>query len=222
MIGYFIAGYGLAFAGLILTCYGENFKKYHLAGKCICSLGFLLVAWFAKMLSSNDVLFWRLLPALCGCFLGDYFLARKDMQKKQKMLLFGIISFLLGHAGFLFAFQIFLPMDVVTVLLPLIGAFMTAGFLKLPQMETGKFKYPVLVYSYFVTALLVKCVQLAFYGDGSTFYRLILFGGLLFFVSDTIILFLYFYNKKYSVTRFFNLLTYYSATFLFAISILYV
>lgn len=221
MLGYLIAGYSLAFGGLILTCYQQKLKKYHLAGKCLCSLGFLFAAWFAKMQSPNDVLFWRLLPALCGCFLGDYFLAREDTQKQGKMLLLGITSFLLGHAAFLFAFQPLYPLDLLTVLLPFLGVVMTAGFLRLPLMETGKFKLPVLVYSYFVTALFIKCVQLAFHGDGGIFYRLVFCGGLLFFISDGIILFLYFYQKKYSIARFLNLLTYYSATFLLAISILY-
>lgn len=221
MLPILMVYYVLMFIFLILTCYRENLKKNHLLSKCLCSLGFLLVAYLGKIQSSNNSLFWKMIPAFVFCFLGDYFLAKKENEKKESNFILGLVAFLIGHCTFLVAFQYVQPMNVYTFILPLVGVIIVCGLMQLKYMEVGKLKVPVVVYTYFVTALFIKCLQVTIHGDGTLFYILVFLGGLLFLVSDLIILFLYFYKKKYKILQFLNLLTYYSATFLLGLSIYY-
>ncbi len=221
MLLFLIVYYILTFIFLILTCYNEQLKKYHLLSKCLCSIGFILAAILGKIHSSNDPLFWRLFPALIFCFLGDYFLAKREEGEQEKLFLLGLGSFLLGHCSFLFGFSYVQEINRYTFMLSLLGVILVRCLMTLKYMDVGKLKAPVLIYAYFVTALFVKCAQIAMNGNGSSFYLLVFLGGFLFFLSDGIILFLYFYQKKYGIMKFLNLLTYYSATFLLGISIFY-
>ena len=221
MLLFLIVYYILSFLFLMLTCYNLQFKKYHLISKCLCSIGFLLAAILGKIQSSNDALFWRLFPAFILCFLGDYFLAKQEQGEQKKIFLLGLSSFLLGHCTFLFALSYVQPVNRYTFILPLLGVIFVKGLTMLNNMEVGQQKIPVLFYAYFVSALFVKWAQIAINGERSPFYVLIFLGGFLFLLSDEIILFLYFYQKKYGIMKFLNLFTYYSATFLLGISIIY-
>ncbi len=221
MLLFLIVYYILAFLFLMLACYNENFKKYHLLSKCLCSTGFLLAAILGKIQSANNPLFWRLFPAFIFCFFGDYFLAKQEHGEQKKLFLLGLGSFLLGHCTFLFALSYVQPVNRYTFIMPLLGVIFVKGLTMLSNMEVGQQKIPVLIYAYFVSALFVKCIQIALNGNLAPFYVLVFLGGFLFFVSDGIILFLYFYQKKYVIMKFLNLFTYYSATFLLGISIIY-
>ncbi|MFA9464825.1 MAG: lysoplasmalogenase family protein [Velocimicrobium sp.] len=213
--------YVIAFIFLMLTCYRENLKRYHVVSKCLCSLGFLLVAVLGKIKSPDSLLFWRLFLALFLCFLGDYFLAKQEKVESERLFLLGLFSFLLGHCTFLFAFCYVRPWNGYTLIVPFLGVLLAIGLLRLKYMRVGTLKLPVLIYAYFVTALFVECTQVAVHGNGSVFYVIVFLGGLLFLISDEIILFLYFYKVKYGIMKFLNLFTYYSATFLLGLSIFY-
>ena len=76
----------------------------------------------------------------------------------------------------------------------------------------------VVLYAAFVSALLGKGLQLAF-GIAQPWCFLVLAGAALFWVSDLLILFLYFYPVKHPAVHVANLLTYYYAMFLIAASL---
>lgn len=213
--------YIILFVFLMLTCYVSSLKKFYIASKMMCSAAFIGIAIFAMVQSSNTILFWRLFPAFIFCFMGDFFLALKEVKEGEKPFLIGLSCFLIGHILFLWGFEIIESSTWLTWLLPLLGIVMAGALLHLKYMNVGKFKAAVLVYSYFVTALFIKCTQTALSGDGSAFYWLIFCGGAFFIISDIIILFLYFYNKKYAIIKLLNLGSYYAAVFLLAAAILY-
>lgn len=219
MFCFFTTCYVAAFVLLILSCYVERFHKYHLFFKCLNSMLFLLIAVYGMTRVTDDIIFWRLFPAFCFCFLGDFFLARKLEAKAEKNFVYGLASFLAAHCLFLIAFSFLEPSTFFVFLLPVLGVFLTMILMNLKKMVVGKFKKPVLVYSYFVTALFVKCGQLYLLENDRLFNKLVFLGGTLFLVSDMIILFLYFYQTKYKVVRFLNLFTYYSATYFLALAI---
>lgn len=221
MLQVLVVYYVLMFIFLMLTCYRVNLKKYYIVSKCLCSFGFLFVAILGKVQSLNHALFWRMFVGFFFCFLGDYFLAKKESGDKEKQLILGLLSFLLGHCTFLIALWFIQPMNVYTAFLPLFGVVLVLFLMRFQYMEVGKLKVPVLIYTYFVTALFVKCFQVTIHGDGSLFYSFIFLGGLLFLISDLIILFLYFYQKQYKILKFLNLATYYGAMFLLSVSIYY-
>lgn len=221
MLYTLIICYSIAFILLMFSCYWQPFKKYHVLCKCAASMFFLVTAIYGGIKNPGGNVFWELFPALLFCFLGDYFLAKKSENKAKKNFMCGLLSFLIGHCLFLVGLSFYEPSNVYVFLLPFAGVLLTFGLLHLKKMVVGSFKRPVLMYAYFVSALFFKCAQIFLHGDGSLFYFLILAGGALFMVSDIIILFLYFYQTRYGIIKFLNLFTYYAATFLLALSILF-
>ena len=88
----------------------------------------------------------------------------------------------------------------------------------MPGMQTGRMRPLVVLYAAFVSALLGKGLQLAF-GMGQPWCFLVLAGAVLFWISDLLILFLYFYPPRRTAVHVANLLTYYYAMFLIAVSL---
>ena len=88
----------------------------------------------------------------------------------------------------------------------------------MPGMQTGRMRPLVVLYAAFVSALLGKGLQLAF-GIAQPWCFLVLAGAVLFWISDLLILFLYFYHAKHPAVHVANLLTYYYAMFLIAVSL---
>lgn len=213
--------YIIFFVFLIGTCYLSSLRKYHITAKVLCSAVFVGAACLGNMQSPNNALFWRLLPAFLFCFFGDFFLAWREKKDSETLFLLGLASFLTGHCIFLWAFEILASSNWKSVLLPLAGVMLVLLLLRLKYMKIGKMKVPVIIYAYFVTALFIKCAQTAKFGDESIFFKLVFWGGLIFLISDLIILFLYFYEKKYGIMKFLNLFTYYTATYLLALSVFY-
>ena len=66
----------------------------------------------------------------------------------------------------------------------------------LPGMQTGRMRPCVVVYAAFISALLGKGLQLAV-GMGEPWCFLVLAGAALFWISDLLILFLYFYPSRH-------------------------
>ena len=96
-----------------------------------------------------------------------------------------------------------------------VGAAVLSG---MPGMQTGRMRPWVILYAAFVSALLGKGLQLAF-GIAQPWCFLVLTGAALFWVSDLLILFLYFYRTSHPAVHAANLATYYYGMFLVAISL---
>ena len=99
-----------------------------------------------------------------------------------------------------------------------LGAGGAAALSAMPGIHTGRMRPWVVLYAAFVSALLGKGLQLAF-GIAQPWCFLVLAGAALFWVSDLLILFLYFYPGKHPAVHVANLLTYYYAMFLIAASL---
>lgn len=78
---------------------------------------------------------------------------------------------------------------------------------------------PGLVYTFFVALLLSKGAMLVLRGGGSAQNLLILAGGLLFLISDGVLLFMYFHISPKKNLGVVNLGTYYSAMALLGLCI---
>ena len=98
------------------------------------------------------------------------------------------------------------------------GALGVLALSRLPGMRFGRLLPMAAVYAAFVSAFLGKGFQLAA-GLGQPWCFLVLAGAALFWVSDLLILFLYFYRAPHPAVHAANLATYYYGTFLVAISL---
>jgi len=202
--------------------YINSYKKYYTFGKTVNSIGFILVAVYGGVALGNMDSFYCMLPALIMCLCGDVLLGVNTQIDCEKCFLAGIFSFTAAHIAFTYAFSKFVPLAFYDFIFPVIAIFITykLSFIKNMDIEKGLRKY-VLMYSFFVTLLLSKSMGILFITGLSVKSILIFVGALFFFISDFIILFLYFYKKKHHLVGTFNLLFYYSGMFLLALSVWY-
>ncbi|MFZ2538520.1 MAG: lysoplasmalogenase family protein [Oscillospiraceae bacterium] len=212
------AFYILAFGFLMATCYLPNLGKYHALAKFINSVGFIAVATYGGFVTGQWAFYFTVLPAFILCLCGDVLLGLEDESGTSKLFLGGLCSFLLGHIVFVWAFSKKVPFSLYDLILPILAVILT---LFLVRMNVGKIRNAVLVYSFFVAMLFAKGISLVLINGASLSNVLLCVGSFLFLVSDVIILFLRFYEKKHHLVRFFNLLTYYCGMFLIGLSLLY-
>ncbi len=189
----------------------------YLPEKTLCSICFVAVAAVCAHLGSRQEAFWQLLPALLCCVVGDVVLAVYNRRQGSGWFLAGLSAFLGGHALFVWGLCQLQPLGWPVPVAAGIGMAGALGLSFLPGMKLGRMRPWVVLYAAFVSGLLGKGVQLAF-GIGQPWCFLVLAGALLFWVSDLLILFLYFYEKKHIAVHVANLLTYYYAMFLIGIS----
>jgi uncharacterized membrane protein YhhN len=213
--------YTLAFGFLMATCYVDRLKKYYTLAKLVNSTGFIVAAIWGKSLTGNTSLYNSLLPAFVLCLCGDVLLGLSDAKKSDKLFLAGLFSFLIGHITFIVAFNAIVPLSIYDFIFPAAVVILTALLTKMDGMELKSMKGYALVYSFFVAMLFSKAVSLVLIQGLSTRNILLCSGSLLFLISDTIILFLYFYVKKHHLVKFFNLFTYYYGMLLIALSVRY-
>lgn len=238
ILAFFILVYAAAFCLLIATGTYQNLSRLGVAAKSLTSLCFIGIALASSLIATTTalsayetsplslVLFYRMLPALLLCFLGDVFLEINQRDEKKRFFIPGLIAFLLGHVGFVIAYDILSPFSFLELIIPALAVLLTFFLTRLKLMDTGKMRPYVLIYSFFVAWLLSKGLFVLIYQLQNTKLPIamsifIFIGSMLFFISDVIILFLMFYTKKYKYTRFFNLLTYYGAQLFLGLSLLF-
>ncbi len=103
------------------------------------------------------------------------------------------------------------------LLIPVLGVMLTLWMEKRPGMNTGKLKFEILIYSYFVTLLLTKTIFMLI-KELSAGTLMLAIGAGLFLISDVLLLFLNFYKKRFMTLHVLNLITYYYGIFLMAAS----
>lgn len=220
MIIPYVVGMGAAYTAAL----GLLVRRLRLPGrgylpeKALCSLCFVAVAAVCAALGNRPEAFWRLLPALLCCVVGDVVLALYNRLRRPGLFLAGLGTFLTGHILFVWGLCQLQPMGWPVPLAAVLGAGGAAALSGIPGMRTGRMRPWVVLYAAFVSALLGKGLQLAF-GMGQPWCFLVLAGAVLFWISDLLILFLYFYHSKHPAVHVANLLTYYYAMFLIAISL---
>ena len=183
----------------------------YLPEKTLCSLCFVAVAAVCAAMGSRP-------EALLCCVVGDVVLALYNHLRRPSLFLAGLGAFLAGHALLVWGLCRLQPMGWPVPRAAALGAGGTVVLSGMPGMQTGRMRPWVVIYAAFVSALLGKGVQLAF-GIAQPWCFLVLAGAVLFWISDLLILFLYFYHTKHPAVHVANLLTYYYAMFLIAVSL---
>lgn len=207
----------VSFFGLILTCYHPHFRSYHLLMKTLCSLGFLLFAILQNQ-KVGAMYFWQFWLGLFLCFIGDVLLAIYFHKQKKIYFVVGLISFLMAHIDFVYTMHLKLELQVIEVLLASGFVLVSLYLSKLPKMKMKQLFWPIMFYSFFVSLFLIKGIGIGFQAQHNG-HLMIMIAAVLFFTSDFILLWMRFYEKKWKYSHFLNLLTYYSAMYLLAYSI---
>lgn len=204
--------YILCFGLLMIAVYIKRYAKYYLIFKTMTSAVFVMLAYWTM----REKLFGLWLAAFLFCFLGDVLLGMDERKEKNAFFVWGLVSFVGGHLIFILKMSELTFLEVWDLILPLgIGA-VTFFLIRLPKFHVGKHKSAVILYSMVVTLLCVKGYDMLMLNID---YWNVFAGCLLFFISDFLLLFIYFYEDKVKIMRFFNLFTYYSAVGLLACTI---
>ena len=211
--------YLLCLLYLLWTSYIENQKKYYIIAKTITSIGFIAIALISYCCSQSTAYYFALLPGLILCLLGDVFLAIRVQTKKFKWFIWGLLMFAFAHIMFIFLIQKYTLWYWWDFLLPLASLVLVFFLFQLPSMEPGKGKWPCLIYSYFVTLFLIKALESMISWEYSTRGKFLAIGSFLFFVSDFILIFLYFSKNEKKWLHGGNLIMYYLGVGLIASSI---
>lgn len=222
---WFWAGYSISYLAALLYLFWvvQNSRKKYPFAKGLCSALFLvaaLVSYFCGA-QNNTLSFVLLFAALLFCAMGDVFLGIANRQKKVRArpFLAGTIVFSAAHMLFCVLFLRARPPAWYILLPPLlclacIRIFEARGMVRLKSMRV--FAY---IYAFLVAMMLAA--SFGFWPQASLFSPLGLLsaaGGFLFFISDFILLFLYFGTKRNRSLRYFNLFTYYGGIYLLALS----
>lgn len=208
--------YGILLARLVARIRDE--EKGYGKEKTACSMGFVALAAIAALAGSRPRAFRQLLPALLLCLAGDVILALYNHDRRPGLFLGGLVSFLGGHAFFIWGLCRVQPLGWPVFLAALLGGCGVLALSRLPCLKLGKMLPWTVVYGGVVSALVGKACQLAF-GMGELWCFLVLAGAVLFWISDLLILFLYFWPGRHPRIHAANLITYYLAMAFLAVSL---
>ena len=199
-------------AGLLYFEKRELFEP-KLAVKSVLSSLFI----FTAVVQSHPILpFYRLLLiAMIFCLAGDVLLALRG----EKMFLYGLVSFLLGHLFYAGAFFHTAGFNQWTVFGLAISVSAGGGVFLWLRSHLGAMKIPVIFYILVISGMVAGAGSLMAAGDLSLSGRWLVFvGALSFYLSDVFVARQRFLKTEF-VNRLIGLPLYYSGQFLLAFSI---
>lgn len=201
----------------------RNRKKYYTQAKTVCSSMFVAVCLIMFVLKNKRVTdsFLLLMTALIFCMAGDILLglANKSEKLRVKPFLAGAVTFALAHVllcTLYYKWAVFGWADVVIPLLLVVVLYVLekTGLVCLKKLRPVGYGYTLIV-----AAMVTKAVRVAVGGNLTAFAALCTgAGSLLFFISDVVLLFLYFGTRRRKWYRYVNLGTYYAGVYLIALS----
>lgn len=208
-----ILSYLVSVGCLVGVSYLPHLRKCYVVMKTITSFHFLVCAY----LTMKDEMIWSWMLAFVFCFAGDVILGLDEKKEQSFCFLAGLSSFVFAHVLFIFTLHTILPLHPQQFFFPLVMCGVACFLISRPSFHIEGKKLAILVYSIIITLLFVKGIEM-YHFDSQ--YLHVMLGTLLFLLSDFILLFMYFYYKKVKVLKGLNLITYYSAVILLAITIL--
>jgi uncharacterized membrane protein YhhN len=206
---------GLAVILLVGLLYFEKTgnQKGRLPTKTILSCLFI----FAALVQThpNPVYYYILLIGLTFCLGGDIFLA----LPREKMFLFGLVSFLLGHVFYVIGFFYVADISQWTWIGGLVGLLVGSLIFWRLRPRLGSMLIPVMAYIVVITVMVVGAWSVL--GDSKLNYagRLLVFiGALSFYFSDLFVARDRFQQSEFA-NRLIGLPMYYGGQFMLAFSV---
>lgn len=198
---------------LIGISYSPLKQKYYGISKAMTSLLFVVIAFLTMKKQVN----WSWMLAFLFCFMGDVILGLDEKKEQSFCFIGGLSAFVIGHVLFVYTFHQSVPLQGINTIFPFVMSCFVFFLMRLPQFRVQGKRVAIVVYAFIISLLLVKGVEMYVLNRS---YLKIMIGTFCFLLSDLILLFLYFYRPQYKILKFLNLITYYTAVFLLAISIL--
>lgn len=197
-----------------------NLRKLYVIVKPITTIIIIVLSISALFLNkdANNTYIILITVGLVFSLFGDIFLISKD---NEKLFLYGLISFLLAHIIYSLTFTYFSAIKQADIAPAIIILALTAGTYIFLYKGLGKMKIAVLVYCLVIAFMLWRATSTLFDKGFSQTKALLLFtGAISFFISD-LILATNKFKMKIPYFSVFNLITYWGAQTLIALSIYY-
>lgn len=222
---YTLAGITCILATIFIICRVNKSLMRSLVFKTLAGIGFVATALSSMFIADKSSIYallcvFGLVMGLCG----DIFMQFKylDRSNYRKFLVLGMSFFALGHFFFFVALYTISEISVYPFIGAAVMTFVAAFALRTKRFEKiGKLKAVGCAYYFFLSAILFQAI-FAYVYNKSTLTLFFLVGAIFFFVSDTVLSFIYFGGANRRRFTVLNLSTYYIAQLAIALSILYI
>lgn len=207
---------------------GKN--KISLLLKMICSAIFILTAVCAVLYSGHTGAYAKaMLTGFVLSFAGDFFL---HVSNKKSSFAIGFVCFLFAHISYISAYSLaisenygegqgFAPQAAAVAVIFIAVCIFSRNI----RLEPEKIKIPIALYALVLITMFVKASALGvmLFADKRILGAVLpVLGAVLFMVSDSTLVFLYFAGKKSFALKFINSTTYFASQLMLASSILFV
>ena len=192
--------------------------------KALASLSFIILGTYSLLVNANDIpefMGWILLGLASG-MIGDIVLALRPLrpiEEDKLIIVFGIISFSIGHLFYLTALLMMSTFSWVSLIVGLIAFLIVIVMSYVMKFDMKIARIPSYVYAFLIFFMVGQSVMAGVQLNFQTSSILFLIGAILFGVSDLILAPIYYANKSSKLMITLNLLTYYGAQILIALSI---
>lgn len=204
----------------------KGWSRARLIFKMIASVLFVVIALYCYATYGADVRYFvALMAAFVLSFFGDFFLGYDKLKRTNQVgsspyFYYGLFLFLFAQMAYAFLFMSHGTFSWFVLLIPVIQVGVVSRVLLKPTFAVGKARKAVLVYATALGLMLAGCttvvVRYGFQQEG----LLILGGGVLFALSDYLLLYKYFQPQPRFGVAGMNSITYYGAQVLFALSLI--
>jgi len=201
--------YILVLVGLYLS----SKSKYYVYVKSVSSLSFVVIALLGAIHSHSFIYFYSIVPGLIAFMIGDILLG----TKKKEWVIYAVYAFLIGNIIFTIFFMkfirispiLFIPSVIMMIILTLLEH---QEYIKMKEIRT-----PIYIYSFILTmTLCASCMT--YIHMNSLFFKLIMMGYILYFISDLLLISNRLGNDKSKVITEINHILYYGGLFLISYS----
>ncbi|MCI5774291.1 MAG: lysoplasmalogenase [Erysipelotrichaceae bacterium] len=207
--------YWLSFLALIYVTSSRTLQKYRIFCKALTSSLFIAV-----YLILNKQLDMVMLGALIACFIGDILLGYKKNGHTQ-YLVYGASAFLIAHLLYIYVMSQFASLQLSDTLLSIFALIILKLITYKLDIHFGSKRYIIWLYTFIVVMMGNKAFDIAL-TQPSLFGHMLGAGGILFVLSDFILLFLYFKFKNNLQLQLTNSFIYYLAQYLLALAFYFI
>lgn len=221
---YILLGVAVIMAVIYITVELTQKPLISLYVKALASLSFIILGTYSLLVNANDIpefMGWILLGLASG-MIGDIVLALRPLRPKEEdklIIVFGIISFSIGHLFYLTALLMMSTFSWISLIVGLIAFFIVVVMSYIMKFNMKIARIPSYVYAFLIFFMVGQSVMAGSQSNYQTSSVLFLLGAILFGVSDLILAPIYYTDKSSKVMIALNLLTYYGAQILIALSI---
>lgn len=213
-------------SAIVFMYFRQIESKFRAMGfKAFTGVLFVITAIFSYYSVGNSSIYATMI-IIGGLFgvMGDVFLALKAIAPEhfKRLVAVGASYFGLGHIAYFIAIMLSTKFTPWTFVIAIgFALFAYFGLSSKKFNKIGSFKWVCIGYYYILSATLIQAI-FGVINASATYAVIFAIGTAFFFISDTLISFMYFGNMKSHKSSIINLSTYYIAQLLIAISILFI